>query len=44
MTVANYEVDFVTRVPSIEVEADSAIFDHGNDKLHLFLRGESQRE
>ena len=44
LTVAINEVDLVTRESTVEVRADSAIFDHGNDKLHFFLRGEKQRK
>ena len=44
LAVAIYEVDLVTGESPVKVKADSAIFDHGNDKLHFFLRGEKQRE
>ena len=40
MTIAVYELDFLTDKPSMTVRADSATFDHANDKLYFFLRGE----
>ena len=37
-TIAIYEVDFVADVPSVMIRAESAIFDHANDRLD-FLEG-----
>ena len=39
MTIAIYEVDFVTDVPSVEIRAESAIFDHANDRLDFLAEG-----